>query len=177
MNLFNEYELMCAKTAIYPEEVAAPYLALGLCSEAAELNFATNHEFDKELGDCQWYICRLANQYNYNFNDIVVDASYITSTLYDATVELDYFVQKLSTEAGIIAGYVKKQLRDGKNWTGEEREEYRRKIKSALVKCVSVSIYLARVRKVGYDTILKKNSEKLLSRQARGKLSGSGDNR
>ena len=33
----NQYQTMARKTAIFPEEEAIPYLALGLCGEAGEV--------------------------------------------------------------------------------------------------------------------------------------------
>lgn len=164
---YEEYELVCSKTAIYPEELAAPYLALGLCSEAAELTQARTHvEYAKELGDCQWYITRLANHYSFSLRELVQQAA-----LYAPSEEAE---RQLIEQAGLLAGLIKKQIRDGAKWTGEEREESRQKVRDTLISCTRHSMELARGE---YLTVLRKNAEKLLSRMGRGKLQGSGDNR
>lgn len=169
MSLYNDYEQMCKETAIYPMEVEAPYLALGLCSEAAELEDVDDFgDYAKELGDCQWYMCRLANHYGFKWNDIVVSASVVARTYNNAD---------LTFEAGMIAGYIKKALRDGSKWTGEEREDHRQKIYTRIHSCVNISISLASENGFTYDNILQANVDKLRSRQQRGTLQGSGDNR
>ena len=164
---YEEYELICSKTAIYPEELAAPYLALGLCSEAAELTQTkTRTEYVKELGDCQWYITRLANHYGFTLRGLAQEAA-----LYAPTTDAE---RQLIEQAGLLAGLIKKQIRDGAKWTGEEREESRQKVRGTLISCTRHSMALARGE---YTTVLRKNAEKLLSRMERGKLRGSGDNR
>lgn len=166
----NSYIAVCQKTAVYPEEVAAPYLALGFCSEAAELTQAGFTEVIKELGDCQWYMCRLASQYGYDFTDLAEEGRHVASnqgTQYS-----------LSQIAGLIAGHIKKQIRDGKDWTGEQREEVRREIQTLIIHGIAESIRIAySTNQTSYLEVLSINSNKLISRLERGTLKGSGDNR
>jgi len=70
MNL-NDYQIWTRSTAIYPENMALEYLALGLCSEAGEVagkvkkyirDGGFNSEaLEAEIGDVFWYLCRLVD--------------------------------------------------------------------------------------------------------------------
>jgi len=70
MNL-NDYKIWTRSTAIYPENMALEYLALGLCSEAGEVagkvkkyirDGGFNSEaLEAEIGDVFWYLCRLVD--------------------------------------------------------------------------------------------------------------------
>ena len=169
----NEYREMCRVTAIYPEELAVPYLVLGLCSESVELIDSAHNSSEagemeqiKELGDCQWYVCRLAEHYGFDF-----------ALMANSTQPADDAVD-LVRIPGLLANYAKKQIRDGSKWTGEEREEARQKIRELLVKFVSCSRTYARDHlSTDYANILQANYNKLMSRKNRGVLTGSGDNR
>ena len=171
------YAAFTERTAIYPKEVEVEYLALGLCSEVAELTELFNQGSEisqsgiiKELGDSQWYACRLAGAYNLSFTNIYLDAVAIeerTGAIFDNLVIL----------SGLIAGDIKKQIRDGKNWTGEEREECRQKVRDKLTKFVRASIDASTLLRIDYYELLQTNVDKLRSRQERGVLGGSGDNR
>lgn len=76
---FNDYQHRTSSTAIYPEEKALEYLALGLCSEAGEVagklkkiirDYGSNmteekrFELASELGDVLWYVSQLALELN-----------------------------------------------------------------------------------------------------------------
>lgn len=86
MNTFNFYQEWTATTAIYPEERAMDYLIHGLTSEAGEVagkwkKYIRDEEetidsvralaIAKELGDCVWYIARLADEIGWTFQDII----------------------------------------------------------------------------------------------------------
>lgn len=171
------YAAFTERTAIYPKEVEVEYLALGLCSEVAELTELFNNgnpilqsDVIKELGDSQWYACRLANAYSIPFVAVYADAVEIKTAsgpVFDRLVIL----------SGLIAGDIKKQIRDGKDWTGEEREECRQKVRLKLVKFVRASIEASTLLSLDYEELLQTNVDKLRSRQERGVLGGSGDNR
>lgn len=89
----------------------------------------------------------------------------------------EYLALGLASEAGEVAGKIKKQIRDGQHWTGEQREEHRRKI---LDEAGDVLWYLAELC-THYDhsleALAQQNILKLTSRQQRGVIGGSGDNR
>ena len=68
---FAHYQFGTQATAIYPQEIAMPYLIAGLASEVGEVAdkykkaVRDGHPLDtegfaKELGDVLWYVARLA---------------------------------------------------------------------------------------------------------------------
>ena len=73
-------------------------------------------------------------------------------------------------EAGEVAEKVKKQIRDGKLVSGEE-------VIKELGDVVFYVAALANYYDSGLDEVLQKNVDKLNSREERGTLGGSGDNR
>jgi NTP pyrophosphatase (non-canonical NTP hydrolase) len=87
---------------------------------------------------------------------------------------LAYPALGLAGEAGEVAEHAKKAIRDDGGKVGEER-------RSALSKELGdVLWYVAQLASeldLSLDDIAKQNLEKLFSRQARGVLSGSGDDR
>ena len=76
----NDYQEQAVKTAVYPSDMALPYLALGLAGEAAEVSNKIKKiirgDYDNdptlaelalsavahELGDTLWYIAVLADE-------------------------------------------------------------------------------------------------------------------
>jgi NTP pyrophosphatase (non-canonical NTP hydrolase) len=85
-----------------------------------------------------------------------------------------YSVLGLTSEAGELAGKVKKLFRDS---DGEMTHEIREKMIGELG---DVLWYLAQISTdltIPLDEVAKKNIEKLASRMERGTLQGSGDNR
>lgn len=73
--LFKEYQARTEATAIYDDDIAMLYTALGLCSEAGEVAgkikkvlrdnngiFTPAHiqDISSEIGDVLWYVARLA---------------------------------------------------------------------------------------------------------------------
>jgi len=81
MKLIDEYQIWSRSTAIYPENEALQYLALGLCSEAGEVagkikKFIRDGGFssealEKELSDVFWYLVRLADTLGVNSSEIL----------------------------------------------------------------------------------------------------------
>lgn len=89
----------------------------------------------------------------------------------------EYLALGLASEAGEVAGKIKKQLRDGQHWNGEQREEHRQAI---LAEAGDVAWYLAELcthYNMPFGALLQGNLDKLASRKARGTLQGSGDTR
>lgn len=95
--------------------------------------------------------------------------------IYPEERAVEYVALGLASEAGEVAGKVKKQIRDGKNWTGEQRHDHR---VAVLAEMGDVCFYLAELC-THYGTTLSEvmqgNVDKLESRQRRGTISGNGD--
>ncbi len=76
---FDDYQGETRKTAVYPEENAVEYLALGLNGEAGEVaekikksirdDKELGEELQQEIGDCLWYMARLLDELGYGFSD------------------------------------------------------------------------------------------------------------
>jgi NTP pyrophosphatase (non-canonical NTP hydrolase) len=87
---------------------------------------------------------------------------------------LAYPALGLAGEAGEVAEHAKKAIRDD---AGEVTDERRAAIASELGDVLWYAAQLASELGLELDAIARENLEKLLSRQRRGVLSGSGDNR
>lgn len=80
MNI-DDYTIWTRTTAIYPENEALQYLALGLCSEAGEVagkikkyirdGGFSSEEIEKELSDVFWYLARLADTLGVSCSEIL----------------------------------------------------------------------------------------------------------
>ena len=76
----NDYQKAAASTAIYKQEHAVIYPALGLAAEAGEVankvkKIMRDGHFDRkaiadELGDCLWYIAALCRDLNTDMEDL-----------------------------------------------------------------------------------------------------------
>ena len=82
---------------------------------------------------------------------------------------LEYLALGLTSEAGEVAGKVKKLIRDGKG----DKKAIAAEIGDVLWYCAM----LAKETEVPLNDIMKENLKKLHSRKERGTLSGSGDER
>ena len=82
---------------------------------------------------------------------------------------LEYLALGLTSEAGEVAGKVKKLIRDGKG----DKKAIASEIGDVLWYCAM----LAKETDVPLNDIMKENLRKLHSRKERGTLSGSGDER
>lgn len=92
----------------------------------------------------------------------------------DITPQMMGMVLGLSDESGEVLGKFKKLLRDKKGaLTDEDKKEIVKELGDILWYIASVSHLLGS----SLDEVAKLNNDKLLSRQSRGVLSGSGDNR
>lgn len=77
----NEYQVWSRSTAIYPKNMALPYLALGLGSEAGEVagkikkQIRDGHidarELIKEIGDVYWYLARLCDELEVESSEVL----------------------------------------------------------------------------------------------------------
>ncbi len=77
---FDDYQDKTEETAIYLEEKALEYLALGLNGEAGEVGEKVkkkirdgkelDEDFAKELGDCLWYLSQIASEFDVNLSEV-----------------------------------------------------------------------------------------------------------
>jgi NTP pyrophosphatase (non-canonical NTP hydrolase) len=80
MNL-DAYTKLTRSTAIYPKEQALTYLALGLGSEAGEVQGKVKKMIRDgginvmdtldEIGDCYWYLSRLCDELQFSPEDVL----------------------------------------------------------------------------------------------------------
>ena len=112
-------------------------------------------------------------------HDKVIISEVITPDLYENLAgqtaifpkdkALEYLALGMTSEAGEVAGKVKKLIRDGKG----DKESIAYEVGDVLWYCAVLASELG----VSLNTIMKKNLEKLHGRKERGTLAGSGDNR
>jgi len=160
-----------------------------LCSEAAECVellylkplLGCVNEIGGELGDVQWYAARLAYTYSIDFSQVVNAAKLEYKP---SAYAIEDLLTKIAVQAGLIAGKVKKQVRDGDTWTGEQREDARQYICDRLIQIVLLSMHVTdwlyanhNAEYSSYDKVLKMNRRKLEDRQQRGTLRGDGNAR
>jgi NTP pyrophosphatase (non-canonical NTP hydrolase) len=88
---------------------------------------------------------------------------------------LEYLALGLTSEAGEVAGKVKKLIRDGEDVEGFELKKIA--IAAEIGDVLWYCAMMAREVGVPLNTIMRENLEKLHSRKQRGTLKGSGDNR
>ncbi len=117
--------------------------------------------------------------------DRLIITEVMTAELYEAQAgetaifpkekALEYLALGLTSEAGEVAGKVKKLIRDGEDKEGFELKKIAisHEIGDVLWYCAM----MAREVGVPLNTIMRDNLEKLHSRKERGTLSGSGDDR
>jgi len=77
---FDRYQRKTQETAIYPEDKALEYLALGLNGEAGEVaekvkkhirdGKELDEDFAKELGDVLWYLTRLVDELDADMSEV-----------------------------------------------------------------------------------------------------------
>tara|TARA_B110000046_G_C12845340_1_gene335435 strand:- start:243 stop:602 length:360 start_codon:yes stop_codon:yes gene_type:complete len=88
---------------------------------------------------------------------------------------LEYLALGLTSEAGEVAGKVKKLIRDGEDVEGFELKKIA--IASEIGDVLWYCAMMAKEVGVPLNTIMQENLEKLHSRKERGTLQGSGDDR
>lgn len=184
--LYDDYSAFTDTVARYPVAVEKPYLALGLVDEAAD---ELQRAFDSmdatdmflELGDAQWYACRIAKVYGFTFGDIVREAKIGYCPSVPTTLALS--IRATGITAAGIAGRVKKDLRDSHTWSHEQQAKFLADLRARLITFVIQSfhvidcIWTGNVLIGNYDACLRRNVEKLGGRLARGTLHGDGDQR
>ena len=172
----SEYQKAAWKTAIYPKKGKNPiYPILGFCGEAGELlekieQFENPSEKSsnkdagpiiKELGDVCWYIMAIASEFG---------------------VKVTSYTSRGNDEGKIINAI---RIVQGACWMAEKAKKLMRDKQyiPPIIVQVSISVGFEKASQIAknYGTtlgrVLGMNIRKLKSRQKRGKLRGSGDNR
>jgi hypothetical protein len=189
-SFYADYSAFTATTARYPAILERPYLALGLCDEICdEFNRAmergeANNMF-LELGDGQWYACRLSNAFGFEFSEIVEHAKIVYGEMLQSgsvgTVQNPLY--EIVKQCGAVAGRVKKYERDRETWNEHTLADFHEVLRVMLVRFVALSMMCIDViwridQSVGnYDDCLRRNMDKLSGRLNRDTLRGEGDHR
>lgn len=100
---FDEYQKWTRTTASYPDRQAVNYCALGLGSEAGEVQSLIKKvirdndgiwtdakvlDLVKELGDVIWYVARLSDEFRISFSEIMeVNIEKLTRRKEDGTIK------------------------------------------------------------------------------------------
>lgn len=171
----NDYQTGAIRTAIYPGKLAYP--TLGLCGEVGELTAACilkdKKNTPKEIGDVLWYVANVAADAGLQLSEVCKRKtfSYRNKARFWDRAEA---CENLTVEAGVVAENVKKTIRDHDGVLQENRQA---NIKRALKAVVLALASIARDSETTLEKCAKMNLDKLRSRQERGKLKGSGDDR
>ena len=97
------------------------------------------------------------------------------TAIFPKTQALEYLALGLTSEAGEVAGKVKKLIRDGEDMEGFELKKIA--IASEIGDVLWYCAMMAKEVGVPLNDIMKENLKKLHGRKERGTLSGSGDDR
>jgi NTP pyrophosphatase (non-canonical NTP hydrolase) len=174
----DEYQAFTKSTAVYPQHTQAiglSYVTLGLFDELGELFSAVesgdDNDIVKEAGDVYWYAARICDHLDLKLSDVVNAGDY------DELATLTDAVAKAMVYAAIVAGRVKKIIRDGHLWDSEQTAKVERMIFDSLRKMAACVNVVIRYTGKHYVDVMKINMDKLTSRKERGVLQGDGDNR
>lgn len=164
----HEYMLATRETAIYPKEVALPYLVLGLTGEIGELLHADSDNLVKEAGDVCWYAFRIIDECQ-----VAISGEWEYRTNEWVSGNLQYTVWAY-THVSRLAEIAKKVIRDSNGKIPEN------KVDDILDNVISILGILQSVIEL-YGLTLEQcaiaNIEKLMSRKSRNVIQGSGDDR
>lgn len=173
---WKDYQKSALTTAIYPKGITGiTYTILGLNDEMGELCEAINTpERSKELGDVFWYVACFAHEIGIDISAADAKAMKEVScipTAGNVLLPLD----KMRLCAARICGHVKKYIRDeGAKLLSIEKKDLIFKEISDIILCIyCICAYSG----FSWNEVAQQNLDKLKSRQERGKIQGSGDNR
>jgi NTP pyrophosphatase (non-canonical NTP hydrolase) len=185
-----EYQEFTRSTAIYSKQIEREYLVLGLMSEAVELlqlmSFesipndvgrwlpASKEEFQKEAGDCFWYVARLCDTFDLEFSLIVDFAIDFIERSHVKSFRPKEDVDEVIKQSGDLCGIQKKVFRDNDGVWSEEKID---NVEPILRLVVLNLIRLLHTYGSNLESCLQANCDKLCDRKDRGVLAGSGDNR
>lgn len=185
-SFYTEYSAFTASTARYPVTQEKPYLALGLADETADellsaFQRCSTVDMFLELGDAQWYACRLCFAFGFDFAQVVADAKVARGEM--PLLDLSEAILSLILTAGKVAGRVKKHARDAHTWDNIQEGDFEHVLYGHLVRFVAVSLLVIdglwkRDPAIGnYDACLRANVSKLGGRLTRDTIHGDGDYR
>ena len=151
-HLSDNYQEFTRSTICYSNKDALNYLVMGLISEMAE--FVSYSDTESEAGDVCWYIFRIVDNFGKNFYD-----EYHKAVLYSS----DSFAESISRIASLHKKYIR----------GDRIQSYPNKLINLVV---NEFFYLERYfGKGAIPGILLKNKDKLIERQNKGVIRGSGE--
>lgn len=171
------YQQFTNRTAQYPTELALPYVGLGLCDEAVELEDAADRAKSglsvairaaiiAELGDVLWYCARIALHKELSLAFVWSEA---VSLELDVVPDMRLMARCITRQAGSLAGKIKKELRDGTDCTAAVVERIGMILRAAEAMCTGLQTTLV--------DVMAYNQRKLEDRLSRNVIKGSGDNR
>lgn len=184
--------------ATYPRESRKEYVVLGACNEAGELVDALDQNregaFDMakyakafdELGDVVWYLARVPVEFalSASFGEMCLAAAMeIKDHPRESPVTCVELQLGLMKYTGLMAGVVKKMLRDGDVWNETKRKQKLEELERNLYEALKLVIeHTERTSPLlgiegGFAHLLRLNTDKLQDRKERGVLKGDGDAR
>lgn len=180
MNMdWNKYQAEALTTAIYPLERELDYTILGLCSEVAEVaDIAVPNltglsdpewktEMKSEVGDCFWYAAAIADAMKVPLQEVWEVRPYDHEGYSHDSITVDLVVQ-----AGLMAGLLKKAIRDDAGVLTKER-------KAIMLRTLGTVLAELNALCVSIDSsahaVTQANLNKLSDRKQRGVLGGSGN--
>ncbi len=174
----SEYAADARKTAIYPQDRCYEYPSLGLAGEIGELCGKLDTPnvglpgVRKEAGDILWYVANTALDADLHMEELVSGVE--TFDELEELVAYDVTPLALAALGGQACELAKKYIRDDEGqMTDVRRENVKYMLGSILLTLTSIG------KQLGFtlEEAASENLAKLASRQARGVLQGSGDNR
>lgn len=170
-----EYQDAARSTAVYPNKLEFLYPALGLAGEAGELcdkiaRDASSDEILKELGDVLWYVANVALDCGLLLHLVAEDDDWHKI---DPIFAIN-MPAELAKHVGVVCEMAKKTARDDGGTVTEERRE---KVRDGLHGVLRTLAGMVIPWGFSLKDAAEANIAKLKSRQSRGVLKGSGDNR
>ena len=191
----NQYQADAISTA-FDSAKSMHYLAPGLAGEIFELQEVVAFFFDRdtyhekvlaEVGDVFWFIALIADEFDWSLENVILDCddeelydsldayqSVVISSLFDGQIDERNLALELGAASNDIVSVWAKAVRDN---AGEVTQDKQVKLKIALNDAFFSASRLAFMSGWNIEEVMSHNIDKLFSRKARGKLSGSGDNR
>lgn len=172
---FAQYQTDARSTAIYPLNVEFLYPSLGLAGETGELcdkmfGGAHQDEIKKEMGDVLWYVSNVATDCDLLLNEIAKCDNF--NEIAPIVTDNDTIV--LVSQVGVVCEMAKKTARDDKGRITFDRQA---RVFTALELILRLLSSMCDLYPFTLAEVAEANIAKLKSRQERGVLQGSGDNR
>lgn len=172
----NDYQTDAIATAVYPEHLWYPSLGMGgevfeFIEKLHDPQHGVGKETAKELGDVLWYVANVAQDAGLTLEEIAGVNKFSELRGYP---EEEWLFPVLARGMGPVLESAKKTFRDDDGIVSETR---RGKIKDGLKIVLNVLAEYAVENDTTLEAVAEGNIAKLKSRQERGVLKGSGDNR